>query len=528
MKQLSNLLERINSKILLKITLLVIIEIILLVGSFGVLSYFQSQQFSLGNSINIAGKNRYLTAKLQLETERYLDGTSDASQIKAAMNRLQSNIITLKQGGMISGVDLKPLPSEFFELWNNVSRNWNLYKTSVNQILPGADAMTSSVLKTTTKEIDQLRKKQFESMTSNLIASSDKLVTQLGLQTDKNSDSLIIYQVIFGILVVGILILILYLVARILKPIFDLTQATSKIKKGNFDVSVTPKGTDELSVLTKSFNSMTDSMRELIQNHCDLTTKLEAANEELEMKDRLKDEFINIAAHELRAPVQPILGQAELLRRKKSGGAVIDSSSTGNKHEIEQLDIIIRNAKRLLRLEQNMLDMTKIENKSLKLDKERFDLIEKIQNVIEDFTSELSKEKIQLVFTSSQEEPIFVNADKVTISEVISNLLGNAIKFTSKEGGGTITINAEKKDSQACIIIKDTGPGISPEIKPKLFSKFVTNSSGGTGIGLFISKNIVEAHGGSIRTEDNTDGKGATFTFSLPLEKRPILDLCRD
>jgi len=374
MKLLSNPLERINSKILLKITVLVIIEIILIVGSFGVLSYFQSQQFSLGNSINIAGKNRYLTAKLQLETERYLGEASDASQIKAAMNGLQSNILTLKQGGMISGVDLKPLPSEFFELWNNVSRNSNLYETSVNQILAGANTTTSSALKTTTKEIDQFRKKQFESIASDLIASSDRLVTQLGLQTDKNSDALIIYQVIFGILVVGILILILYLVARMLKPIFDLTQATSKIKKGNFDVSVTPKGTDELSVLAKSFNSMTDSMSlsiayyELIQNHCDLTTRLEAANEELETKDRLKDEFINIAAHELRAPVQPILGQAEILRRrKKSGGTVRESNSSSNKKEIEQLDIIIRNVKRLLRLEQNMLDMTKIENKSLKL-----------------------------------------------------------------------------------------------------------------------------------------------------------------
>jgi len=166
-----------------------------------------------------------------------------------------------------------------------------------------------------------------------------------------------------------------------------------------------------------------------------LTTRLEAANEELEIKDRLKDEFINIAAHELRAPVQPILGQAELLRRRKNGGAVRDSSSSGNQQEIEQLDIIIRNAKRLLRLEQNMLDMTKIENKSLKLDKESFNLIEEILNVIKDFSNELLKEKIQLVLTSSQKEPIFVNADKVRISEVISNLLGNAIKFTSKEGG---------------------------------------------------------------------------------------------
>ena len=148
------------------------------------------------------------------------------------------------------------------------------------------------------------------------------------------------------------------------------------------------------------------------------------------------------------------------------------------------------------------------------------DLIEEIQNVIKDFSNELSKEKIQLVFTSSQEEPIFVNADKVRIFEVISNLLGNAIKFTTKEAGRSITIKAEKIDGQASVSIKDTGPGIRPEIEPKLFSKFVTNSSGGTGIGLFISKSIVEAHGGSIRAENNTDGKGATFKFSLPLDEQ--------
>ena len=518
-----NLFERINSKILLKITLLVVIEIILIVGSFGVLAYFQSQQSSLGNSINIAGKNRYLTSTLLLQTERYLDGTFDASQLKAAMNGLQSNIITLKQGGMISGVELKPLPSEFIDLWNNVSRNWYLYKTSVTQILlhQGANATTPSALKTTTRAIDKLLpKKQFESMASDLIASSDRLVTQLGLQTDKNSNNLMLLQILFAILIVSILILILYLVARILKPIFDLTQAISKINKGNFDVTVKQKGSDELSVLTKSFNSMTASIRDFIKNQSDLTRKLEAANEELKSKDQLKNEFINIAAHELRGPMQPILGLAELLRRKRSSSSVGDSNSSSSaSKDIEQLDIIIRNAKRLLRLEQNMLDMTKIENKSLKLDKERFDLIDKIHNVIKDFSSELSKEKIQIVFTSSQKESIFVNADKVRIFEVISNLLGNAIKFTTKEAGRNITIKAEKIDSQASVSIKDTGSGIRPEIMPKLFSKYVTYSSGGTGIGLFISKSIVDAHGGSIMAENNTDGRGATFTFNLPLDE---------
>jgi signal transduction histidine kinase len=444
-----------------------------------------------------------------------LDRTSNASQLKAAVNGLQSNIITLKQGGIISGVDLRPLSSDFLDLWNIVYGNWNLYKTSVTQIMPyhRANATTSLVLKATTKEIDeQFRKKQFESMASDLIASSDRLVNQLALQTDKNSNDLILLQTLFAVLIVSILILILYLVARMLKPIFDLTQATSKINHGNFDVTVRQRGRDELSTLTQSFNSMTASIRELIKNHCDLTTKLELANEELKRKDQLKNEFINVAAHELRTPIQPILGLAELLRRRISNSAVAGSK------DIEQLDTIIRNAKRLLRLEQNMLDMTKIEDRSLNLDKEKFDLVENIQNVINDFRNESSNKKIQLVFIKPP-EPIFINADKVRISEVISNLLGNAIKFTTREAGTDITINAEKKNNEANVSIKDTGSGINPEIKPKLFSKFVTNSPGGTGIGLFISKSIVETHGGRIWAENNANGKGATFVFSLPLNE---------
>ena len=276
----------------MKITLLVIIEIILIVGSFGVLAYFQSQQSSLGNSINTAGADRYLIALLLLQTEKYLDGTSDASHLKGALNRLQSNIIILKQGGMISGVDSY--------LWNAVNRNYNLYKTSVSQILTPfqqVKATTRSPLMTTTKAMDQLSlQKQFESMGSDLITPSDRLVAQLALQTDENSNNLMLLQIFFAILIVSILILILHLVARMLKPIFDLTQATSKIKKGNFDVSVRQKGSDELSVLTESFNSMTASMRELIENHDDLTRKIEATNEELKKKDELKNEFINIGS----------------------------------------------------------------------------------------------------------------------------------------------------------------------------------------------------------------------------------------
>jgi signal transduction histidine kinase len=498
-----------------------------------VLAYFQSQQLSLGYSINIAGKNRFLTASLLLQTEKYLDGSTDALQLKAAMDNLQSNIMTLKQGGTISGVDLRPLSSDFLDMWQTINQNWNVYKAFViqnilahNQDHKPVSTTTTTMAKrsisptpltttTTTKGITliQLPKSVLESMASVLISSSDKLVTALGQQTDKNTQNVLLLQILFATLIVGVLVLILYLVIRILRPIFGMTQATSEIGKGNLEVSVEGKGNDDLSRLALSFNSMVVSLRNHITKERELTKELEARNEELKYKDQLKDDFINTAAHELRGPIQPILGLAEVLRNRKTSQA--GGSNSINKEDLDCLDTIIRNAKRLLRLEQNILDMSRIESKTLNLDKERFDLIEKVQNVINDFKTELSKGGIQLQFTPSQSEPIFVIADKVRVYEVLSNLLTNAIKFT-RDKKGNITIKTEKKDNKVFVTISDTGPGIAPEIMPRLFSKYVTNSRGGTGVGLFIAKSIVEAHGGGIWAENNADGKGATFTFSLP------------
>lgn len=282
------------------------------------LAYFQSQQSSIGNSINIAGKNRYLTANLLFQTEKYIDGSSDASQLKAAMDGLQSNIMTLKQGGRISGIDLRPLPSGLLDMWKAIDQNWNDYKTFIAQeilIPPSAKETASSSLIAVDRS---LAEKGLESKAYNLVNSSDKLVTQLGQQTDKNSENVMLLQILFAILIVGILVLILYLVARMLKPIFVLTRATSEIKKGNLDVSVEHTGSDELSVLSESFNSMVSSIRGSSIKQDELTNKLEVANEELKYKDRLKDEFINIAAHELKTPIQPILGLTEILHSQIS------------------------------------------------------------------------------------------------------------------------------------------------------------------------------------------------------------------
>jgi nitrate/nitrite-specific signal transduction histidine kinase len=190
--------------------------------------------------------------------------------------------MTLKQGGKISGVDLKPLPSNLLPFWNNVDGRWNGYKTYVTNKLLGlpSKARISATTTKTTKD-QSLDSQVVKSMASNLIESSDKLVTLLGQQTDKNTQNLMMLQILFAILIIGIMVLILYLVARILRPIFALTQATSKVKKGNLDVSVKQKGCDELSILSESFNSMVDSIRGYSKKQNELTKYLEQVNEEL-------------------------------------------------------------------------------------------------------------------------------------------------------------------------------------------------------------------------------------------------------
>ena len=239
----------------------------------------------------------------------------------------------------------------------------------------------------------------------------------------------------------------------------------------------------------------------------------------MEIRDEAQKEFIAIAAHELRNPIQPILGISEILHSKSE-----------NSKNNEYLKVIVRNAKKLKQLSEDLLDVAKIESHSLQLHKEYFNLNEILLNAIADLNNKNIKEfenslKLESVLILvSKEEDVFINADKSRIIQVVFNLLNNAIKFTDidklKEGGskGQITITVDKKGNDHVVVsIKDTGKGIDSEILPRLFTKFVTKSKGGTGLGLFISKNIIESHGGRIWAENNRDGeKGATFGFSLP------------
>jgi signal transduction histidine kinase len=234
-------------------------------------------------------------------------------------------------------------------------------------------------------------------------------------------------------------------------------------------------------------------------------------NEELKNNEKMQKEFINIAAHELRTPVQPILGMAELLELGFEGGQ--------SKTEItrDEIDIILRNAKRLERLSSDVLETARIESQSLRLNKQLFSLHEVIFTSIRDTKNQIGDQDISIQYDPKD---IVVYADKGRISEVVSNILNNAIKFTHN-GSITVSVEVQSNDSgsEVIVLIRDEGTGIDREIASRLFSKFVTKSDRGTGLGLYISKSIIEAHGGKIWARNNEDERGATFGFSLPLNQ---------
>ena len=282
-----------------------------------------------------------------------------------------------------------------------------------------------------------------------------------------------------------------------------------------FQYSYHPHGAIRLSTYSNSRAGVLSyvAIFENLWRQTELYEQLKEANERLKLHDKMQKEFINVATHELRTPIQPILGLTQIIH-----------SNTKDTKQRELLDVTIRNAKRLQRLTEDILDVTRIESQLLCLKEERFNLIDVITNAMNDAKANndfLKKEKnaiIKLEYQTHQD--VFVQADKGRITQVVSNLLSNAIKFTQE---GTISISLKTKEDDnndhVVISVKDSGQGINPEILPKLFTKFATKSETGTGLGLFISKSIVEAHRGKIWAENNADGKGSTFHFILQVTK---------
>jgi signal transduction histidine kinase len=242
-------------------------------------------------------------------------------------------------------------------------------------------------------------------------------------------------------------------------------------------------------------------------------------NEELKRADKMQKEFINVASHELRTPTQAILSYSELLQKHPE-------------RKEEMIKALSRNAQRLQSLTDDILDVTRIESETLMLKIEPLDIGDLISNIIEDYRNQIEKnnDNVELYYNhepKTSDSKIIVEADRARLIQVVSNLLDNALKFTNKQYSkrGSIYVDVEKKKDgnkkqEVIVSIKDTGIGIDPEIMPRLFTKFATKSETGTGLGLFICKSIIEVHGGRIWAENNADGNGATFTFSLPISEQ--------
>ncbi|MFL6496945.1 MAG: ATP-binding protein [Nitrososphaera sp.] len=255
------------------------------------------------------------------------------------------------------------------------------------------------------------------------------------------------------------------------------------------------------------------SIFESLWNQTRLYQETRQLYQELKSHEKMKQEFIDIAAHELRTPIQPILGLSQILKDQIS-----DPTQT------KYLDIILRNAKRLQQLQADTIDVIRIESGTMKFRKEAFNLNELIFYFLQDFNSQLEDYYNKINVNYKSDGDVWVIADKNRIIQVISNLLDNAIKFTKV---GSILVQLTEKRmakkiedaNQVIVSIKDEGPGIDPSIMPRLFTKFASKSEKGTGLGLFISKSIIIMHGSEIWAENNSDERGATFAFTLPVHK---------
>jgi signal transduction histidine kinase len=523
------------SKIVVKIGILSLVQIIFIIIIFSILTYVQSQQTLLGNTINIAGKNRFLTLNVLYQATEYMNmqsltnnGNSSISQIQSAEHQLKSNIMVLKEGGKTSGVDVQSLPPNSLDNWNKVNTNFNDFKA----ILTDKIYQNSSTQKQSGIEngLNYPLIQQLAPIAFDLINSSDALVTQLGQQVKNNQGNLILLQIIFGALIIILILFILFLVRHLLKPISSLTKATSEIKKGNLNVSVDYKGKDELSALIGSFNSMVVTIKNDTKKQTELTNQLKQLNERLRQEDKTKDEFVSMISHELINPLVPIKCFSDLLLNPKALGEL-------NEEQKGAVECIQRNGKKQESLVKDILDIYKFSMGKIHLSKREIPISNLLTNVVNDLKFILDEKGASIITEVNLKASTTVICDDRRIEQVLSNLIKNSIDFVPcKEGRIILKVEEVEEDRKEefkaspyiskkhlLFTVKDNGEGIPEDKIDNLFKKFyqvdmtASRKYGGTGLGLAICKEIIDAHGGKIWAHNNKEEKGASFFFSLPL-----------
>ena len=247
----------------------------------------------------------------------------------------------------------------------------------------------------------------------------------------------------------------------------------------------------------------------------DTTKQLQVANDKLKELDKLKDEFVSLASHELRTPMTVIKSYLWLLIQGKTGEV--------NAKQKEYLDRTYSSTTRLIDMVNDMLNISRIESGRFTIEPKLSDLTILIQEVISEINPRAAEQGLTLLFEKPQQPVPQISFDRDRIKQVLINLMGNSLKFTPS--GGSITVLQELKKGFIITHVKDTGRGIKPEDMEKLFKKFnmlggnyLTKQTGqGTGLGLYLSKSLIELHKGRIWVESEGEGKGSIFSFALPV-----------
>jgi signal transduction histidine kinase len=344
----------------------------------------------------------------------------------------------------------------------------------------------------------------------SMLSNASRLMEVSRLELVATQQRTVLFVMIsVAILAGGIMFALLVQARSILGPILSLQKGAEIIGSGNLKHRIDIKRKDEIGQLALSFNEMSKTLRKSYSS-------LEQKIEELKELDKLKDNFLNTTSHELKTPLIPIKSQLQLLLAEDYGKL--------NQEQRESLEMILRNEERLNKLVSDVLDISRIRSKKLKLTLEKFSPTEIIKQVVEEMKAGAQEKEIDL--TTKLADLPKITADTARISQVVGNLVNNAIKFTPEKG--KIEIETGKEKGKVVVKISDTGIGISPKNLKKLFTPFVqldiglARKHGGTGLGLVICKGIIEAHGGKIWAESPGEGKGATFAFALPIGKAKI------
>jgi signal transduction histidine kinase len=378
-----------------------------------------------------------------------------------------------------------------------------LAKLLKDEIIPLYDGPTIAIDDEATIEVMLPIRARAERLASDLATKAAELANGTRQETQdliaRNASSFASSRALFIGVAAGALILALLLGFvlswSVIGPIQNIDTRLAAIASGDFSGHVEVQNRDELGALGANVNRMNDELRRLY-------TELEAASQH-------KSEFLANMSHELRTPLNAVIGFSQVLRDEMVGSV--------NEKQAEYLDDITSSGNHLLSLINDVLDLSKVEAGQVELEVHPFSLREALERGVVMVRERATEDGVRVELAADPEvDP--VNGDERRIKQVIFNLLSNAVKFTP--AGGEVDVSATRVNGEVRVSVADTGPGIAPDDRDRIFEEFQQSEAGvghrdGTGLGLALSKRFVELHGGRIWLESEL-GQGSTFTFALP------------